>query len=103
MDFFVWLVPALALLILLSSIGFLVLKAAGLAKQSERLLRRTERFLLSLPKKEALPEVTGLPDLKLAKQNRKTVIADRTKKRAVRQRRLVKRINNLVKTEENRE
>jgi hypothetical protein len=91
----IWLLPATVSLVLIASLVYLGSKSKGHNRQLEKFNRRISRFLETLPKPKAIENHAELPTIPAAKANRRVVVDARTKKREVRQRRLVEHLKDL--------
>lgn len=95
----IWLIPTLAALFLLFALYRLGNSGKKLLRQSNRLNKALAAFQTA-DHSESLKSVKFEPtDLKTAEANRKAYLSKRTKTKAERQRRLVKRLRDLKSNE----
>lgn len=98
MSALIWVLPGLSFLFLLFSLGRLGSSAIKLAKQGKKLEQRTNEFRAKL---ESVPTPAKFEPRSLvdSASRRKQILAERTKSREARQRRLVKRLKDLSSKE----
>lgn len=90
-----WVPPLIATLVFLVCSIYLLAKNRKFSREVDKFNRRKSKFLTGLAPVPNIQSDSALPELKSALAARRSVIGARTKKRELRQRRLVEHLKDL--------